>query len=112
MSAVAQTLGGMHEMRTRSGIALAMAGAMVLSASAAALAQDDETEIAYLSASSANTWLGASKAVMDEIAAENGIKLTEFDAQFDAALQTTQLQDVIADGPRSSRICRRPARPA
>ena len=47
-------------------------------------------------ASSANTWLGGSKAAMDEIAAENGIILTEFDAQFDAALQTTQIQDAIA----------------
>ncbi len=87
----------MRDMRTRSGMALALAGAMALTATAGAFAQD-ETEIAYLSASSANTWLGESKAVMDEIAAENGIKLTEFDGQFDAALQTTQLQDIIADG--------------
>ncbi len=49
-----------------------------------------------MSASSANTWLGASKAAIDEIAAANGITVTEFDAQFDAALQTTQLQDAIA----------------
>jgi ribose transport system substrate-binding protein len=75
-----------------------MAGAMVLTGASLTVAQDEETEIAYLSASSANTWLSASKAVMDEIAAENGITITEFDAQFDAALQTTQLQDVIADG--------------
>ena len=87
----------MQDMRTRGGLALALAGTMALAASVGAVAQD-ETEIAYLSASSANTWLGESKAVMDEIAAENGIKITEFDGQFDAALQTTQLQDVIADG--------------
>ena len=88
----------MRDMRTRGGMALAVAGAMALTASVGAVAQDDATEIAYLSASSANTWLGQSKVAMDEIAAENGIKITEFDAQFDPALQTTQLQDVIADG--------------
>lgn len=85
-------------MRTRSGVALAMAGAMVLSASAAALAQDEETEIAYLSATSANTWLGQSVVAMDAVAAENGIKITEFDGLFDPGLQLTQLQDVIVDG--------------
>jgi ribose transport system substrate-binding protein len=83
-------------MRTRSGVALAMAGAMVLSASAAALAQDEETEIAYLSATSANTWLGQSVAAMEAVAAENGIKITEFDGLFDPGLQLTQLQDVMA----------------
>jgi ribose transport system substrate-binding protein len=85
-------------MRTRGGLVLALAGTMALTAASLATAQDEEIEIAYLSASSANTWLGESKAVMDGIAAENGIKLTEFDGQFDNALQTTQLQDVIADG--------------
>ncbi len=88
----------MREMRTRGGLALALAGTMALAGASLAVAQDEETEIAYLSASSANTWLGQSKVAMEEIAAENGIKLTEFDGQFDAALQTTQLQDVIADG--------------
>ena len=86
----------MRDMRTRSGIALAMAGTMALAGASLAVAQDDEIEIAYMSASSANTWLGASKAAMDEVAAENGMKLVEFDAQFDPGLQTTQLQDAIA----------------
>jgi ribose transport system substrate-binding protein len=86
----------MRDMRTRGGIALALAGTMALTGASLAVAQDEETEIAYMSASSANTWLGASKAVMDEIAAENNMKLVEFDAQFDAGLQTTQLQDVLA----------------
>ena len=85
----------MRDKRTRSGLALALAGTMALTAVTAAVAQD-ETEIAYLSASSANTWLNESMAVMEEIAAENGIKLVEFDGKFDAALQTTQLQDAIA----------------
>ena len=33
-----------------------------------------------------------------EVAAANGMELTEFDAQFNADLQTTQLQDVISSG--------------
>ncbi len=86
----------MRDMRTRGGLALALAGTMALTGASLAVAQDDAIEVAYMSASSANTWLGASKAAMDEIAAENGIILTEFDAQFDAALQTTQIQDAIA----------------
>lgn len=55
-------------------------------------------EVAYLSASSANTWLLSSKTEMEKVAAGANIKITEFDAQFDAALQTTQLQDVITSG--------------
>ncbi len=53
-------------------------------------------EIAYLSASSANTWLLSSKGAMDEVAAERGATITEFDAEFNPELQTRQLQDVIA----------------
>jgi len=55
-------------------------------------------EIAYLSASTANTWLAASKAEMDKIAAANDITITTFDAQFKADLQHTQMQDIIASG--------------
>ena len=55
-------------------------------------------EVAYLSASSANTWLAASVKEMDAIAKANGINITEFDAQFDPAKQTAQLQDAIASG--------------
>jgi ribose transport system substrate-binding protein len=54
--------------------------------------------VAYLSASTANTWLAASKTEMDKIAAENNITITTFDAQFKADLQQRQLQDVIAAG--------------
>jgi len=54
--------------------------------------------IAYLSASSANTWLQASKREMDKIAKANNMKLTEFDAQFKAGEQAKQIQDVIASG--------------
>lgn len=55
-------------------------------------------EVAYLSASSANTWLAASRAAMEEVAAANGIEIVEFDAQFDAALQQRQFQDAITSG--------------
>lgn len=54
--------------------------------------------IAYLSASSANTFLLASVGEMQRLADENNIEMVEFDAQFNAELQTTQLQDVIASG--------------
>ncbi len=54
--------------------------------------------IAYLSASSANTFLLASVGELQRLADENNIELVEFDAQFNAELQTTQLQDAIASG--------------
>ena len=37
-------------------------------------------EVAYLSASSANTWLAASVKEMEAVASANGINITEFDA--------------------------------
>ena len=55
-------------------------------------------QVAYLSASSANTFLLASVGEMQRLADENNIELVEFDAQFNADLQTTQLQDVVASG--------------
>ena len=55
-------------------------------------------QVAYLSASSANTFLLASVGEMQRLAGENNIELVEFDAQFNADLQTTQLQDVVASG--------------
>lgn len=54
--------------------------------------------VAYLSASSANTWLKASKVQMDKIAKANNMKITEFDAQFKPGEQAKQIQDVIASG--------------
>lgn len=62
------------------------------------MASAEDIEVAYLSASSANTWLAASMAEMEKVAAANGIKITEFDAQFDPAKQAAQAQDVIASG--------------
>ena len=55
-------------------------------------------QVAYLSASSANTWLLASRIEMEAVAAANNIEMTEFDAQFDPGRQATQFQDVIASG--------------
>jgi ribose transport system substrate-binding protein len=81
---------------TRNKAAVALAGSMVLASATVAVAQEEPIEVAYMSASSANTWLGASKAAMEEVAAANNIVITEFDAQFDPALQTTQIQDAIA----------------
>jgi len=64
--------------------------------SGAAMAED--FQVAYLSASSANTWLAKSFEEMQTVAAANGVTLTEFDGQFDPAKQTAQTQDVIASG--------------
>ncbi|MEP3944683.1 sugar ABC transporter substrate-binding protein [Ascidiaceihabitans sp.] len=58
----------------------------------------EDKSVAFLSASSANTWLGASRVEMERVAAENGIKVVEFDGQFDGARQATQMQDVISSG--------------
>ena len=67
-------------------------------ATSAAAGSDDSFDVAYLSASSANTWLTSSKAEIDKVAEANGVTVTEFDGQFDAALQTTQLQDIVSSG--------------
>ena len=58
----------------------------------------EPAQVAYLSASTANTWLAASKAAMEEVAAANNIEITEFDAQFNAVLQQQQFQDAVATG--------------
>lgn len=100
-------------MRTRRWLVV-LVGALSLVVIAAGCGGDDdeaaapetapgETErepfrIAYLSASSANTWLLSSKRAMEEVAAERGATITELDAEFNPELQTRQLQDVIASG--------------
>jgi len=55
-------------------------------------------EVAYLSASSANTWLLSSLHEMQTVADAEGANITEFDAQFDPAIQASQFQDVISQG--------------
>ncbi len=90
----------MRSNKTRAGVALLVTGALVAGTGAMVVAQSQAAgaNVAYLSASSANTWLAASKVKMDEVAAANGITITEFDAQFNADTQTAQLQDAIASG--------------
>jgi len=90
----------MRSNTTRAGVALLVTGALVAGTGAMVVAQSPAAgaNVAYLSASSANTWLAASKDKMDEIAAANGITLTEFDAQFNGDTQLAQLQDAIASG--------------
>jgi ribose transport system substrate-binding protein len=81
--------------------ALALSGCSSSSSSSSAAVSPTTAapiEIAYLSASSANTWLQASKTAMDEIAAANNMKLTTFDAQFKPGEQSKQVQDVLAAG--------------
>jgi ribose transport system substrate-binding protein len=55
-----------------------------------------DTEIAYLSASSANTWLAVSRDAMEAEAKKSRAKITEFDAKFQPGVATKQIQDVIA----------------
>jgi ribose transport system substrate-binding protein len=90
----------MRSNMNRAGMALLVTGALVAGTAAIVVAQSPSAgaNVAYLSASSANTWLQASKVEMDRIAAENGITITEFDAQFNADTQLAQLQDAIASG--------------
>ena len=90
----------MNMKSTVAGTASVLAGASLAAAIAlgATTATAEEREVAYLSASSANTWLGASVKEMQKVADANDIKITEFDAQFDPAKQTSQLQDAIASG--------------
>ncbi len=65
---------------------------------AEAPADGEPLQIAYLSASSANTWLASSLTEMEAVAGASNVEITEFDGQFDPALQATQFQDVIAAG--------------
>lgn len=74
----------------------AVAAALLSTVATVGVAADKQ--VAYLSASSANTWLSVSMAEMQKVADANGIAITEFDAQFDPAKQTAQMQDAIASG--------------
>lgn len=58
----------------------------------------DGARVAFLSASSANTWLQTSMAEMEKVAEANGVTITEFDAQFKPGEQGKQVQDVLASG--------------
>lgn len=80
--------------------AVALTAALSLNAcaltSSGDTAEADTIEIAYLSASSANTWLAASAKEMKALAEKDGVKITEFDAKFEAGKTAKQIQDVIA----------------
>jgi ribose transport system substrate-binding protein len=87
-----------------------LVGAIGLSTTLAACADDssstsigvdtpEETlKVAYLSASSANTWLASSLVAMETVAEAENVELTEFDAQFKPGEQAKQIQDIIATG--------------
>lgn len=70
----------------------------VTEAPATTEAAAEPVQIAYLTASAANTWLAASREAMEAVAADNGIEIVEFDGAFDPAQQQQQFQDVIASG--------------
>ncbi|MDR5699327.1 sugar ABC transporter substrate-binding protein [Agromyces aerolatus] len=59
---------------------------------------EDSLKIAFLTASSANTWLAASLDAMQEEAEAEGVEIVEFDGKFEPGLQPRQIQDVIAAG--------------
>ena len=82
-----------------------MVSAVTLCSMMSACAADDSSDgagetrqIAYLTASSANTWLSESGKTIKQVASESNAEVTEFDAQFKPADQTKQIQDVIASG--------------
>jgi ribose transport system substrate-binding protein len=54
------------------------------------------TQIAFLTASSANTWLTASLKAMSQDAARQHVKIVTFDAKFQPGAASRQIQDVIA----------------
>jgi ribose transport system substrate-binding protein len=94
--------------RSISGLALLL-GAVGLGAALTGCAEDEPVEgaagatgetlqVAYLSASSANTWLASSLKAMEEVADAENVEITEFDAQFKPGEQGKQIQDVIAAG--------------
>jgi ribose transport system substrate-binding protein len=58
----------------------------------------DQKRVAYLEASSANTWLKAAGTSIHKVAKAEGVKVTDFDAQFKSGEQSKQIQDIIADG--------------
>jgi ribose transport system substrate-binding protein len=55
-------------------------------------------DVAYLSVSSANTFLQPARKAMDEVAKKADVTITEFDAQFKPGEQAKQINDIIAAG--------------
>ncbi len=83
---------------TSSAGASSTSAAAQTTAAATTAAAGKEYKVAYLSASSANTWLASSLAEMRKVADAKKVKIVEFDAQFDPAKQASQFQDVISTG--------------
>lgn len=69
-----------------------------LTQSANPSASEDPIKVAFLSASSANTWLAASLEAMKEDAEAEGVEIVEFDGKFEPGLQPRQIQDIITAG--------------
>lgn len=62
----------------------------------AAVASPQGKRIAVLATPTTNAWSGAWHATLDQVAAAEGLKLTNFTSPFDAALQSQQVDDAIA----------------
>jgi ribose transport system substrate-binding protein len=54
------------------------------------------TQIAFLNASAANTWLASALTEMNKVAAQNNAKITSFDAGFKTGVQAGQIQTLLA----------------
>ncbi|CCH77472.1 putative ABC-type sugar transport system periplasmic component-like protein [Nostocoides japonicum T1-X7] len=76
--------------------ALTMVSACAVTQKADSATTTGETQIAFLTASSANTWLTASLKAMNEDAAKQNVKITVFDAKFQPGTASKQIEDVIA----------------
>lgn len=61
-------------------------------------AGDTPIEIAFLNVSAANTYLAAANEAIQQIAEDENVNVTEFDAKFTPGVQAGQIQDVIAAG--------------
>ena len=53
-------------------------------------------QVAFLDASTANTYLASSLKEMNTVAAQNNVKITTFDAGFKAGVQSGQIQTILA----------------
>jgi ribose transport system substrate-binding protein len=75
-----------------------LSGCAVSGGSGSSAKAEEQIEIAYLTASSANTWLGASGEAMREEAEKAGVEIVEFDAKFEPGASIRQIEDVVASG--------------
>ena len=59
---------------------------------------EEQIRVAFLNVSAANTYLASARDAMTDYADEENVKITDFDAKFDAGIQANQIQDVISSG--------------